>query len=111
MTGTFALTSICTEYRNNGDGSDMTAHGYFVGSVGEVYHECVHNYMNLEYVRDELRDEERLLIPIGKYLQGEIDLGLLLSAQRIMLCENEAKSIDRLLNCTKKGKQLAGIAK
>ena len=91
------------------DGSDMTAYGYFVGSMGEVYYECIHNYMDLEHVHSELRDEERLLIPISRYLKDEIDLVLLLGAQRIMLCENEARNVYGLLNYTKEGKRIAGI--
>lgn len=106
----FVLTSVCTEVdRPMIDGSDMTAYGYFVGSMGEVYYECIHNYMDLEYVHSELCDEERLLIPISRYLKDEIDLVLLLGAQRIMLCENEARNVYGLLNYTKEGKRIAGI--
>jgi hypothetical protein len=34
-----------------------------------------------------LRDEKRLLIPLGNYLKGEIDLVSLLTAHRIISCE------------------------
>ena len=111
MAGTFVLTSICTEYRSGGDGNDMTAHGYFIGGMGEVYHECIHNYMDLEYLRDELQNEERLLIPISRYLKDEIDLGLLLGAYRNILCKNEANEVYLSLNYTKEGKELAGMGK
>ena len=115
LDGTFALTSICTEsdctdyLAEKGDGNDMTAHGYFVGKFGEIYHECIHNYMNLEYVCHNLRREDRLLIPISNYLKGEIDLALLLGAQRIILCEEEAQTERNLLNYTKDGLKLAGM--
>ncbi len=106
----FVLTSTCTEgERPMTDGSDMTAYGYFIDRDSVAYHECIHNYMDLEYVRSELCDEERLLIPISRYLKDEIDLPLLLGAQRIMLCENEARNIYGSLNYTKEGKRIAGI--
>lgn len=61
--------------------------GYIVDSGKNVYHEYVHRYMNCEYVRRRLTDEERLLIPIGNNLKGEIDLGVFLQTHRLLLGE------------------------
>ncbi len=108
----FVLTSICNDGdRTLGDGSDMTACGYFLDHDGVVYHECIHNYMDLEYLKTSLADENKLLLPISKYLKEEIDLGLLLSAYRNILCKNEAKEVYLSLNYTKEGKELAGMEK
>lgn len=83
----FSLTSICNESkRTPGDGSDMTAYGYFIDLDGVAYHECIHDYMDLEYAKTPLINENKLLLPISKYLKGEIDLGLLLGAYRNILC-------------------------
>lgn len=106
----FVLTSVCTEVeRPMTDGSDMTAHGYFIDRDGVAYHECIHNYMDLEYVKPPLTDENKLLLPISKYLKKEIDLALLLGAYRNILCKNEANDVYLSLNYTKKGKELAGM--
>ena len=107
----FVLTSVCTEYREGGDGSDMTAYGYFIDRDGVAYHECIHNYMDLEYVKTPLANENKLLLPISKYLNEEIDLGLLLGAYRNILCKNEANEVYLSLNYTKEGKELAGMEK
>lgn len=117
LNGTFVLTSVCNSsdregyFKENGDGSDMTAHGYFVDFEGVAYHECIHNYMDLEYVRDPLENEEKVLHPISKYLKGEIDLGLLLGAYRYIIVTHEANMVRMSLRYTKEGKELAGIEK
>lgn len=113
----FVLTSVSNEgdrvdyFKENGDGSDMTAYGYFIDRDGVAYHECVHNYMDLEYIQTPLADENKLLLPISKYLKEEIDLGLLLGAYRNILCKNEANDVYLSLNYTKVGKELAGMEK
>lgn len=108
----FALTSICNESeRTLGDGSDMTAYGYFIDRDGVAYHECIHDYMDLEYAQTPLINENKVLLPISKYLKGEIDLGLLLGAYRNILCKNEAAGVYLSLNYTKEGKELAGMEK
>ena len=108
----FALTSMCNESeRTPGDGSDMTAHGYFIDRDGVAYHECIHSYMDLEYVKTPLADENKLLLPISKYLKEGIDLALLLGAYRNILCKNEANDVYLSLNYTKEEKELAGMEK
>ena len=65
--------------------------------------------MDLEYLQTPLTGENKLLLPISKYLKEEIDLGLLLGAYRNILCKNEANEVYLSLNYTKEGKELAGI--
>ena len=106
----FVMTSICTEdEREYCDGSDMTAHGYFLERDGHIYHECVHNYMNLERVPPELAHRERMLVPISRYLKGEIDLALLLGAHKIMCYEELIDETKGMLNYTREGLATAGI--
>ena len=111
----FVMTSICTEradhFAKNGDGSDMTAHGYFLERDGHIYLECVHDYMNLERVPTELARRERMLVPISRYLKGEIDLALLLGAHKIMCYEQLIAETKGMLNYTAEGFELAGIEK
>lgn len=108
----FVMTSICTEdEREHCDGSDMTAHGYFLERDGHIYHECVHNYMNLERVPPEMARRERMLVPISRYLKGEIDLVLLLGAHKIMCYEELLSETKGMLNYTQEGFELAGIEK
>lgn len=106
----FVMTSICTEdEREYCDGSDMTAHGYFLERDGHIYHECVHNYMNLERVPPEMARRERMLVPISRYLKGEIDLALLLGAHKIMCYEELISETKGMLNYTREGLATAGI--
>ena len=108
----FVMTSICTEdEREYCDGSDMTAHGYFLERDGHIYRECVHNYMNLERVPPEMARRERMLVPLSRYLKGEIDLALLLGAHKIMCYEELINETKGMLNYTQEGFELAGIEK
>ena len=108
----FVMTSICTEdEREYCDSSDMTAHGYFLERDGHIYHECVHNYMNLERVPPEMARRERMLVPISRYLKGEIDLALLLGAHKIMCYEQLIDETKGMLNYTQEGFELAGLEK
>ena len=108
----FVMTSICTEdEREYCDGSDMTAHGYFLERDGHIYYECVHNYMNLERVPPEMARRERILVPISRYLKGEIDWALLLGAHKIMCYDQLIDETKGMLNYTQEGFELAGIEK
>ena len=62
-------------------------------------------------MRDPLENEEKVLQPISKYLKGEIDIGLFLSAYRHIISTHEANMVRTSLNYTKEGKELAGIEK
>ena len=77
---------------------------------GEVYHESIPDILNFEYAgKDEIEGENRLLISLGNYLAGRIDLALLLASQRIILNEEEAKAQRHLLYYTKNWSELAGV--
>ena len=70
---------LLERHKNYGDSSDMTANGYFLitdyhdGYTGEFYHECMHDYADLEYYRGEFKAGERVLLVISDFIKGEID--------------------------------------
>ena len=77
---------------------------------GEVYHESIPDILNFEYAgKDEIEGEKRLLISLGNYLAGRVDLALLLASQRIILNEEEAKAQRHLLYYTKNWSELTGV--
>ncbi|MBR4333820.1 MAG: hypothetical protein IKP72_14155 [Clostridia bacterium] len=75
--------------RENGDTSDMTAHGLFVSAQTGVYGEVMHNYMNCEYYRKELVGNQLLLKPFSTYEKGEADAELLVHACHYIMLELE----------------------
>ncbi len=72
--GTYVFEKVITE------GDCAFATGYCVDGNGEVYCHKDHDYMDLERKMSTLINEDKMLIPISKYLSGEIDLALLLGA-------------------------------
>lgn len=58
-----------------GDMTDMTAYGYFVDAVsGNIYYECMHNYMRLEYCWEELTGPECVLYTVCTDLRAGKEL-------------------------------------
>lgn len=101
-------SSLTNYVISNGDTSDMTAYGYFMFEDGDVYHECTHNYMDLEYYRGPFEDIKRLYKTISNYIKGEIRLDLLLYAYRNIVMEKLRQ--DSSMNWfTDEGLQLAGL--
>lgn len=116
--GPFVNEGICLEgitskqakenIRKNGDNTDMTAAGYFLDEKAGIYHEVMHNYMDLEYYDKELTGSQRVLIPLSNYLKGEIDAGLYARAYHQIMLECTAEAC-RPLDYTKAGMVLAGL--
>ena len=99
-----------SQLEESGDFTDMTAHGYFQKEDGEVYYECMHNYLDLEYYRKKTDDYRRILVAISNFLKSETDVGLLLNACfTIMADEAYKKCRGKLSSFTKEGLRLAGI--
>jgi len=96
--GPFVLEETATElYKREGrqghDSSDMTAYGYFIAENGQVYDECMHNYMALEYYpKKKLTGLNRTLVAISSFMKDKIDIGLLMQAYRTVILEDEAKN-------------------
>ena len=96
--GGFVLTSLSTwdppEFmKKSGDITDMNGWGYFVNPDGTVYHECMVNYMNLEFYKGPYKLNERILPALSKFVKGEIGVDLLLCAYRRILLDYAADDI------------------
>ena len=94
--------------RENGDTSDMTAHGLFVDEPIGVYGEVMSNYMNLEYYPKELTGIRRLLIPFSAFEKDEIDAELLAHAYHQIMLETKKKNAEPF-NYTEEILKRAGI--
>ncbi len=64
-----------------------------------VYCERINSYMDFELLEEEPRTYRRMLLPLSKYLKGEIDLALLLGASRIITLEMQKNETNSLLGC------------
>ena len=64
-----------------------------------VYCERIYSYIDFELFEGEPRRDQRLLLPISKYLKGEIDLSILLGACRMIMLEIEKNETNSLLGC------------
>ena len=73
-----------------------------VGYMAEdeyVYREHIYSYMDFELLDGEPRTYRRMLLPLSKYLKGEIDLALLLGASRMITLEMQKNETKSLLGC------------
>lgn len=102
----YVFESIASEY------GYTVVKGYGADGDGNIQYESIHLYMDFEYMTLPLGDKDNLLTPISKYLSGEIDLALLLSAYRYLLNKYEL-GVQKLYhsNYTKEEKELAGVEK
>ena len=64
-----------------------------------VYCERIYSYMDFELLEGEPRRDRRMLLPISKYLRGEIDLALLIGACRMITLEMQKNETNSLLGC------------
>lgn len=55
------------------DHTDMTASGIFYNDDGTIYGEVMHDYLDLDYPKEEPDGAGRILIPISNFLKGKID--------------------------------------
>ena len=73
-----------------------------VGYMAEdeyVYCERIYSYMDFELLQGEPRRDRRMLLPISRYLKGEIDLALLLGASRMITLEMQKNETNSVLGC------------
>ena len=118
--GPFAVTGINLEgiesentresLIKDGDLTDMCAYGYYLNPNGGIYHECMWNYMDLEYYDKELEGSSRTLIAMSSFLKGEIDAGLLARAYHQIMTEGYAENC-RPHDISNEGLILAGLKK
>ena len=100
----FVLESICYENmderhfkmrREIGGSMDMTADGYFADTDGQLYGECIHDYLSLEYCDKKLTDVKRVLKPVSSYIKGEIPLHLAMNAYMSVIMQGKINHINR----------------
>lgn len=104
--GTYTLTSGISKSRF---GKGEIVHAYRYDCDGIVTNEHLYEYMNFEYVRTPIEEDDGMLFAISSYLKGEIDLGGLLSAYRNILCARDAKITKKSLFCTPGGRNFADV--
>ena len=73
--GPFIIIETATEYfkrkgRSGNDSGDMFASGYFQNAQGDVYEEVMHEYLSLEYCKEEeLKGFNKQLIELSKCIK------------------------------------------
>ena len=90
------------------DSEDGTPVGYMAEDE-YVYRERIYSYMDFELLDGEPRTYHRMLLPLSRYLKGEIDLALLLGAHKIMCYEELIDETKGMLNYTREGLATARI--
>ena len=80
------------------DSEDGTPVGYMAEDE-YVYRERIYSYMDFELLDGEPRTYRRMLLPLSRYLKGEIDLALLLGACRMITLEMQKNETNSLLGC------------
>lgn len=83
--GTFVINTV-----------DDEVNGVMIDDNGNVYHQRVFNYMDLEYVSSPHNHEVKLLNPISEYMRKEIDVAALLNKYRHILYACDANRVRML---------------
>ncbi len=96
----------CSRYAST---MDMTAYGYFQQDDGRLYHECIHDYFDLEYYRGKPTGLRKILWALSNYLKDEIEVDLLMNAYSVILQEDEAQRTRDCLNFRHDAFVLAGL--
>lgn len=112
--GVFVLNGITNTEEDikrcvRADESDMNAYGWYQTPDGQIYHEVMHNYMDLVKFTGELYGQERILIALSNFLQDKIGVELLLQAQRTLMMRDYGEDDDPNWY-TDEGLELAGLA-
>lgn len=78
---------------HNGDSTDMTVLGYFQEKEGGIYEETTYNYMDYEYYRGVFEGKSVLMKALSCFMQGKIDISILLAAYRKIILDEYANDI------------------
>ena len=97
----FVLTDLCTakdtehdrkiyqKLLKRGDSSDMTSHGYFLSDCGDLYFECEHDYLSLEYYPGESNGNNRFLKVVQSYYKDKIHMIDFITAYRYIVSDTD----------------------
>lgn len=81
--------------KENGDETDMTCE-YYVIYDDMLFGDDFYNYIDLEYYPYELTGKDKALLPISRFLKGDIDIGLCCNAfHNLSLADYMEKSMPR----------------
>ena len=113
----FVLLDVCNneskeqtdKLKQGGDTSDMTAHGYWQRDNGQIYWECMHDYLSLEYYDGDFKGEKRILKALSSFLKDEITEVMLMTVYRIVLGEKELKDLKYNMNFMEETLNQAGF--
>ena len=113
----FVLLDVCNneskertnKLKQSGDSSDMTAHGYWQSGNGQIYWECMHDYLSLEYYDGDLKEEKRILKALSSFIKGEIGAVDLMNLYRTILGEKKLKDLKCNMNFLEETMKLAGF--
>lgn len=92
----FVLQHICYEGQNDkyfkirgeiGDSMDMTAYGYFQNTDGQLFWECMHDYLSLEYYDEKAEGENKILKTVSDFIKGRLSLDNALNEYKTALDE------------------------
>ena len=75
----------------NGDETDMMVCGGFADTEGNIYYESDCCYLDMEYFRGELKGTDRIMIALSNYLKDEIDMELLMWAQKTISLQTKSQ--------------------
>lgn len=91
--GPFVICCLPTKriFNDTLDTSDMNVGGYFLDDSNSFYLATMHNYMNLEFYRGDLKGKNKLFEILSMYTKGQLDISLFASAYHHVLCEENLK--------------------
>ena len=76
----------------------------------DIYYECMHHYLDLEYYREKPQGTRRILKAFSSFEKEEIDSDLLAIAYYTIMEEERIKQEKERLSCfTDEGLRLAGL--
>lgn len=117
----FVLTTLCTdkdtEYHRRkykfrlkyGDTSQMFAYGHRLKRFnGELWYECAHDYLCLEYFRGDMSGYRRVLKVIQDFYQNKQDIGACMIAYHYILSEEYWKQQKWNYSCMLDGYRYSG---
>ncbi len=70
---------------------DMAVWGFYQRTDGPLYHECMHDYLSLDYYDSELEDRKRILKTLSNFFKDKINADLLVNAYHIFTLEDELR--------------------
>ncbi len=81
-------------HKQRGDITEMMAYGYYVKKTCEIYDDYPAFYLELEYFRGELKEENQILLALSQLIQNEISTEQFCAVYDKVWTENYKKTKD-----------------